>query len=80
MSYIPLNYEQINIAAGTYTPSTIKAYNNEAFRFWERALFQRATSVIKIKMPSMDITSSRQHYPELISIISQLMLFSAILQ
>lgn len=48
MSYIPMNYEQINLAAGTYTPSTIKAYNNEAFRFWERALFQRATSVIKI--------------------------------
>lgn len=49
MSYIPMNYEQINVAAGTYTPSTIKAYNNQAFRFWERALFQRATSVINIK-------------------------------
>lgn len=48
MSYIPMNYEQLNLAAGTYTPSTIKAYNNNAFRFWERALFQRATSVIKI--------------------------------
>lgn len=49
MSYIPMNYEQINLAAGTYTPSTIKAYNNQAFRFWERSLFQRATSVIDIK-------------------------------
>lgn len=49
MSYIPMNYEHINVAAGTYTPSTIKAYNNNAFRFWERSLFQRATSVIDIK-------------------------------
>ena len=49
MSYIPMNYDQINVAAGTYTPSTIKAYNNQAFRFWDRSLFQRATSVIDIK-------------------------------
>lgn len=51
MPYIPLNYEQINIAAGTYQPSPVKAYNNKTFAFWERALFQRATSVIKSELP-----------------------------
>ena len=46
MRYTPLNYNQINIAAGTYQPNTVKAYNNQAFRFWERALYQRAISII----------------------------------
>lgn len=45
--YLPLNYRQINIRAGTYSPSMIKAYNNQQFAFWERSLFQRARSVIK---------------------------------
>lgn len=51
MSYIPFNYEQINTAAGTYNPSPVKAYNNKTFAFWERALFQRATSVIEATIP-----------------------------
>lgn len=46
MSYKPLNYNEINIAAGHYSPSNIKVYNNKAFRFWERALFQRCQSVL----------------------------------
>lgn len=46
MIYTPLNYNQINIASGTYSPNTVKAYNNQAYKFWERALFQRAISVI----------------------------------
>lgn len=50
-SYIPLNYEQINLAAGYHSPSTIKAYNNRSFWFWERALFQRACSVINLEVP-----------------------------
>lgn len=49
--YIPLNYEQIDIAAGTYFPSQIKAYNNQAFMFWQRAFFQRACSTMIIKLP-----------------------------
>lgn len=48
MEYTPLNYEQINIAAGSYSPSPVKAYNNKSFRYWQRALFQRAMSVIKL--------------------------------
>ena len=51
MFYTPLNYEQINVSAGTYTPSTVKAFNNETFAFWERALFQRACSVLKFNVP-----------------------------
>lgn len=51
MEYKPFNYEQINIASGTYSPSSIKAFNNQTFAFWERALFQRALSVIDITLP-----------------------------
>ena len=47
--YAPLNYEQINVAAGTYNPSSVKAFNNETFMFWQRSLFQRACSVIELE-------------------------------
>ncbi len=50
--YTPLNYQQINVAAGSYTPSDIKSYNNKTFAFWERALFQRAQSVLDFEVPS----------------------------
>ena len=46
MQYKPMNYHQINLASGTYQPNTVKSYNNATFMFWERALFQRAISVI----------------------------------
>ena len=51
MFYYPLNYDQINVMAGTYNPSPVKAYNNETFAFWERALFQRAASRVRFKLP-----------------------------
>ena len=51
MSYIPLNYHNINVGAGTYSPSPVKAYNNRTFAYWIRALFQRATSVIDFELP-----------------------------
>lgn len=44
MRYYPLNYNEINVQAGGYNPSPIKAYNNQTFAFWTRALFQRAAS------------------------------------
>lgn len=44
--YAPKNYEQINAIEGCYTPSMVKSFNNEIFWIWERALFQRAASVI----------------------------------
>ena len=46
MNYIPFNYETINVAAGFYNPSMVKSYNNMTYAFWERALFQRAMSVV----------------------------------
>lgn len=49
--YIPLNYEQLNIQAGTYFPSQVKPYNNAAFRYWQRSLFQRACSTLIINTP-----------------------------
>ena len=48
MEYIPLNYSQINEFAGTYTPNYIKPCDNESYMYWERSLFQRALSVIRI--------------------------------
>ena len=48
MEYIPLNYEQINVIAGTYTPNFIKPCDNNSYMYWERSLFQRALSVIRI--------------------------------
>ena len=49
--YFPLNYEKINVAAGTYNPSPVKAYNNITFNYWYRWLFQRATSVFDFTLP-----------------------------
>lgn len=51
MKYFPLNYEQINIGAGSYNPSPVKAYNNQTFAYWERSLFQRASSILKFTLP-----------------------------
>lgn len=48
MSYTPLDYDKINCIAGHYTPSMVKSYNNEAFCFWERSLFQRAQSILTV--------------------------------
>lgn len=49
--YTPLNYEQINVINGSYNPSMVKSYNNATFDFWQRSLFQRATSVLKFTLP-----------------------------
>ena len=51
MNYLPLNYDQINVMAGTYNPSPVKAYNNATFAFWCRSLFQRACSTIEMTLP-----------------------------
>lgn len=51
MRYYPLNYNQINELAGQCHPSTIKTYNNVSFAFWERALFQRALSIMNFNIP-----------------------------
>lgn len=48
MEYIPKNYDQINLIAGTYTPNSVKPCDNDSYVYWERSLFQRALSVIRI--------------------------------
>ena len=49
--YTPLNYQEINIAAGVNNPSAVKSYNNRSFEYWERSLFQRIQSVIDWTLP-----------------------------
>lgn len=51
MNYIPINYHNINVGAGTYSPSAVKAYNNRTFGYWIRALFQRAQSILDFDLP-----------------------------
>lgn len=51
MNYIPINYHNINVGAGTYAPSAVKAYNNKTFGYWVRALFQRAQSILEFDLP-----------------------------
>lgn len=51
IGYVPLNYEEINLECGTYSPSMVKSYNNLTFRLWQRALFQRAISTMEINLP-----------------------------
>ena len=49
--YIPMNYEQINNINSAYIPSNVKYINTLVFNFWQRSLYQRAISVIDIKVP-----------------------------
>lgn len=49
--FYPLNYEQINLIEGTYTPSPVKNRNNLTFDFWVRSLFERAQSSIIFELP-----------------------------
>lgn len=51
MRYNPLNYHDINVLTGTYSPSSVKSYNNKTFWFWCRALFQRMASTLDIQLP-----------------------------
>lgn len=51
MSYAPFNYDQIGLAENCYIPSMVKNRNNATYKFWERALFQRAISVLEIGLP-----------------------------
>ena len=52
MRYYPLNFHQLNVLAGTTSPSSVKSFNNKTFWFWSRALFQRMASVLKIELPA----------------------------
>lgn len=49
--YCPLNYNQINLLAGTYQPSPVKNRNNRYFDYFVRSLFHRATTVFEWELP-----------------------------
>ena len=48
MEYTPLNYDKLNLLAGTYTPPGVKSCDNESYYYWQRSLYERAMSVIRI--------------------------------
>lgn len=45
--YSPYYYSQINADISEYTPNTVHSFNNSTYVFWQRALFQRASSILK---------------------------------
>ena len=49
--YIPINYEKLNNINSAYIPSNVKYMNTKVFNYWCRSLFQRAMSIIDIKVP-----------------------------
>ena len=49
--YIPMNYDHINLRAGTYQPSPVKNRNNRSFDYYVRTLFQRVTTVFEWELP-----------------------------
>ena len=49
-TYMPFNFEQEMLIDSHYNPAP-KMRNNKAFRFWCRALFQRAISIIDADLP-----------------------------
>ena len=49
--YIPANYSNLNNIDGHYFPSSVHFSKNKTFEFWERALFQRACSVVDFDIP-----------------------------
>lgn len=51
MEFFPANFDKITCINSRYIPSTIKQRNNRAYAFWCRALYERAMSRFKFKMP-----------------------------
>lgn len=47
VSWLPLNYEKLNLGTATYTPNTVY-FNSRSYAYWCRSLFERIKSVIDI--------------------------------
>ena len=41
VSWLPLNYEKLNLGTATYTPNTVY-FNSRSYAYWCRSLFERA--------------------------------------
>lgn len=50
MAYLPLNYNELNLIEGSYTPSQIKN-RSVTFDYWMRTLFNRASSNLIFGLP-----------------------------
>ena len=46
-SWLPLNYEKLNLGTATFTPNTVY-YRSRSYAYWCRSLFERIKSVIDI--------------------------------
>lgn len=56
--FIPANYKKINSISSRYTPTNVKAYNNKAYQFWARALYERMISIVEFKNLPTDWTNT----------------------
>ena len=50
--YAPYSYAELNLMNGTYTPSEVHNKDDFVYWYWFRSLFQRATSIIDVKLPA----------------------------
>ena len=51
MSYLPFNYQKLNLLDNSFIPNSIKNRNNISFSYWQRSLFQRACSTLEFELP-----------------------------
>lgn len=52
VGWAPYGWEQINLSAGTYTPSSFPKYvNSKAYAFWQWAFYERAISKFNFTVP-----------------------------
>lgn len=49
--YSPQFYDKVTWLRGSYSPVAVKSYNNAAYSYWERSLYQRALSVLEFTLP-----------------------------
>lgn len=51
LNYAPYSYSELNLMNGIYTPSETHNADDFVYWYWFRCLFQRATSIIDVKLP-----------------------------
>ena len=59
--YVPFSNEEIDDLNAHYSPSMVKAYNNQTFNYWQRSLYQRVCSRIQTTLPD-NWEGSRRDY------------------
>ena len=51
MSYVPLNYEGINMYEATFAPQSVNAHNNATFGYWQRILYHDIVFIYDFTLP-----------------------------